>query len=68
MGFHTVYLPEIKELKEQFVSDPETTKARLVNADAMVGPTNSIKYAERIIHEKDSPAERIHKRKGIRTS
>jgi hypothetical protein len=49
MSFNTIYLNEVKELKRQYAEDPESFKRRITKADALIGPTSSIKFVEKIM-------------------
>jgi hypothetical protein len=52
MGFNKVFLNELKEVKKQYTEDPEGFKRRIQKADALIGPTDSMKFVEKIMKKK----------------
>lgn len=49
MSFNKIYLQDLKELKEDYKQDPKAFKKRMQKADALIGPTDSMKFVEKII-------------------
>ena len=49
MSVTKIYLQDLKELKEQYKNDPESFKRKMTKADVLIGPTNSMKFVEKII-------------------
>ena len=55
MGFNKLFLPEVKQLKEQLKKDGKTTfvsywERRFMKADAIVGPCNSDDFIKQILN------------------
>jgi len=52
MSFNKIYLRELKEVKKEYSEDPEGFKRRMSKADALIGPTGSMKFIEKIMKQK----------------
>lgn len=52
MGFNKIYLQDLKEVKKDYKQDPKAFKRRIQNAEALIGPTNSMQFVKKIMKEK----------------
>jgi len=60
MGFNKKYVPELEKLKAQLAEYPENLKYYL-NADALIGPVNSMRYLDEMA-EKQRKEEELAKK------
>jgi hypothetical protein len=49
MSINKIYLKDLKELKKDYNQDPEKFKNRMIKADALIGPIDSISWVEKIM-------------------
>jgi len=59
MGFNKRYVPELEMLKAQLAQYPETLKYYL-NADALLGPVNSMKYLDEMVERQRKEKQSVH--------
>jgi len=52
MGFNKIFLPDAKELRKRYRDDPESIIRWLGKADAIIGPEDSVRYAEKVLKPK----------------
>ena len=50
MGFNKKYLPPLQELKQRLADNPEAVKYYW-NADALIGPSESVDYIQHLWEE-----------------
>ena len=48
MSINKIFLKELKELKKDYKKDPESFKNKIKKADALIGPNDSVLFAEKI--------------------
>lgn len=52
MGFNKIILPDIKEMKERYKQEPKSTINWIMKADAIIGPEDSVRYANKLLKKK----------------
>ena len=52
MSINKIFLQDLKEVKKQYKEDPKAFKKRIRNADALMGPTDSMEFVEKKMKQK----------------